>query len=258
MHINLTIEGRELCSETMSHRGCLSHMTEHYLIVGGSHGIGGALVDLLNDGSKQISVISRNEYDTPSGVNNYYIDVMADVLPDINVLHGLVYCPGSINLKPFSNLREKHFQQDFEINVLGLVKTLKKYAPALKAGSSEGKPSSVLAFSSVAVQTGMAYHASVAAAKGAVEGVVRSLAAEWVPHIRVNAIAPSLVDTPLASRLLRNDAQRESSAERHPLKRIGNASDIASAAVYLLHPDSGWITGQVLAIDGGMSSVRSI
>jgi len=233
-------------------------MTEHYLIIGGSKGIGEAIVENVNNGSRELSVISRNAYDAPDGVTNYFLDITTDDLPAIDTLHGLVYCPGSINLKPFSNLREKHFQDDFAINVLGFIRALKHYAPALKAGSSSSRPSSIVAFSTVAVQTGMAYHASVAASKGAVEGIVRSLASEWAPHIRVNAIAPSLVDTPLASRLLRNDAQRESSAERHPLKRIGSPHDIAAAAIYLLSEDAGWMTGQVLAVDGGMSSVRSI
>lgn len=166
-------------------------------------------------------------------------------------LHGLLYAPGTINLKPFGQLKEADFRADWEINVLGLIVALKKYQQSLLA---EG--ASVVAFSTVAVQTGMPFHTSVAAAKGALEGLVRSLAAEWAPKIRVNAIAPSLTDTPLAVRLLRNEKQVEAATERHPLKRIGKATDIAAAAAFLLSEESSWITGQVLAVDGGLSALK--
>lgn len=166
-------------------------------------------------------------------------------------LHGLLYAPGTINLKPFGQLKESDFRSDWEINVLGLITALKKYQQNLLA---EG--ASVVAFSTVAVQTGMPFHTSVAAAKGALEGLVRSLAAEWAPKIRVNAIAPSLTDTPLAVRLLRNEKQAEAAAERHPLKRTGKAADIAAAAAFLLSDESSWITGQVLAVDGGLSALK--
>ena len=164
----------------------------------------------------------------------------------------MLYCPGSINLKPFKSLKEQDYLNDFNINALGAVKIINNYLPNLK----KAETSSLVFFSTVAVQTGMPYHASVAMAKGAVEGLTRSLAAEFAPNIRVNAIAPSLTDTPMASRLLSSDEKKEASAKRHPLNSIGNPEEIAKAASYLLSDDSGWITGQVIHIDGGISSLR--
>ncbi len=165
---------------------------------------------------------------------------------------GVAYCPGSINLKPFHRLTEKEFVDDFNINLLGAVRTIQKLLPNLK----EADEPSIVLFSTVAVQTGMGFHASVSAAKGAVEGLTRSLAAEFAPKIRVNCIAPSLTDTPLAERLLNTPEKREASAARHPLKKVGMPDDIASMAEFLLTGKSGWITGQIFHIDGGMSSVR--
>ena len=135
-------------------------------------------------------------------------------------LDGLVYCPGTIKLKPLRGLKPEQFQDDFRINVLGAVQTLKANHALLKAGAAEGAKPGVVLFSTVAVQTGMAFHASIAASKGAVEGLVRTLAAEWAPDVRVNAVAPSLTDTSLAASLLGNDAKREASADRHPLKKV--------------------------------------
>ncbi|NBR83602.1 MAG: SDR family oxidoreductase, partial [Flavobacteriia bacterium] len=132
--------------------------------------------------------------------------------------------------------------------------TIQKALPALKKGSNP----SVVLFSTVAVQTGMPFHSGIASAKGAVEGLVRSLAAEYAPHIRFNAIAPSLVDTPLAEGLLNNEKKRENSALRHPLKRIGSAAELAEAAAYLMSDRSSWITGQIICVDGGMSSLRTL
>jgi NAD(P)-dependent dehydrogenase (short-subunit alcohol dehydrogenase family) len=167
-------------------------------------------------------------------------------------LNGLAYCPGSINLKPFKNLKQQDFVSDFKINALGAIKVINKYFTNLQNSDN----SSILLFSTVAVQTGMPYHASVASAKGAVEGLTRSLAAEFAPKIRVNAIAPSLTDTPMASRLLSSDEKKETSAKRHPLNSIGKPEEIAKAAAYLLSDDSAWITGQIMHIDGGISSLK--
>ena len=170
------------------------------------------------------------------------------------VLHGVAYCPGSIRLRPFRQLKSGEFVEDFRINLLGAVTVLQAYLPLLK----KAEPSaSVVLFSTVAVQTGMPHHASVASAKAAVEGLTRSLAAEFAPRIRVNAIAPSLTDTPLAKNLLSSEEKRKASADRHPLRRIGTSQEIANSAAHLLSDACAWITGQVLAVDGGMSALRT-
>ncbi|NBV39267.1 MAG: SDR family oxidoreductase [Verrucomicrobia bacterium] len=167
-------------------------------------------------------------------------------------MDGTVYCPGTIQLKPFHRLTPEDFLKDFQINCLGAVAALQSALPALKAS---GKASVVL-FSTVAVVQGMLMHASIATAKGAVEGLTRSLAAEWAPVIRVNAIAPSLTDTPLAGNLLNADSKKEAAGKRHPLQQIGKPEDLASLVAYLLSDASSFMTGQVLSVDGGLSSVR--
>jgi NAD(P)-dependent dehydrogenase (short-subunit alcohol dehydrogenase family) len=177
----------------------------------------------------------------------------ADELPQINEpIDGIIYCPGTINLKPLKSLKIEDFQNDFEVNVLGAVKVINKYFNNLKSAEK----SSVVLFSTVAVQTGMTYHASVSASKGAVEGLTRSLAAEFSPNIRVNCIAPSITNTPLADKLLNNEAKLKASEDRHPLKRIGSAEEIAKIVEFLLSSNSGFITGQILKVDGGISSVK--
>tara|TARA_B100000900_G_scaffold189414_1_gene160430 strand:- start:7741 stop:8403 length:663 start_codon:yes stop_codon:yes gene_type:complete len=180
------------------------------------------------------------------------IDVMNELTyPEINQpLDGFIYFPGSINLKPFSGLKEEDYIKDFNINVLGLVKSLKYYQKNLTENAS------VIFISSVAAQIGMPYHASISICKSAIEGLTRSLAAEWAPKIRVNSIAPSLVKTKMSSRLLRTEKQIEQINNRHPLKRHGNVNDISSAIEFLLSEGSSWMTGQVLKIDGGMSSLK--
>ena len=165
---------------------------------------------------------------------------------------GLVYCPGTINLKPFSRLTDEDFRSDFDINVMGAVRVLQRYEKILKK-SDQG---SVVLFSTVAAEMGMTFHSSVAVSKAGVEGLTKSLAAEWVPRIRVNAIAPTITDTSLAEKILRNDAMREKMKERHPLKRILDPSEVAELCVYLLSDGSASITGQVLKLDAGMLSVK--
>jgi NAD(P)-dependent dehydrogenase (short-subunit alcohol dehydrogenase family) len=227
---------------------------KNILVVGGSTGIGLALVAQLAGAGHQVLVWSRHagELEGMPGVTHLSVDVAQDELPALPAaLDGLVYCPGSINLKPFKSLGVQQFQADFELNVLGAVRCLQAAEGALKKGSDPA----VVLFSTVAVKKGMAFHASIAAAKGAVEGLAKSLAAEWAPAVRVNAIAPSLTDTPLAERLLSTEDKRRAAADRHPLKRVGTAAEIASLAAYLLSPAAGFITGQVIGADGGMGSL---
>lgn len=169
------------------------------------------------------------------------------------VLDGFVYFPGSINLRPFKGIRPEIFEKDFHINVLAMIRVLQAVLPNLVASQQ----SSVVLYSTVAVKIGMPFHTSVAAAKGAIEGFARSLAAEYAPKLRVNVIAPSLTDTPLADKFLNNDIKKEKAAERHPLKRAGKASDIASMTSFLLSDQSSWMTGQIIGIDGGMSALNT-
>jgi 3-oxoacyl-[acyl-carrier protein] reductase len=235
--------------------------TLNFAVIGGTKGIGHHLVVALAEAGHKVTAFARNApTEAVPGVQYHTFDAAlpldAALLPD--PLHGLAYCPGTINLKPFNALKDDMFRDDFDLNVLGAVRCIRAALPALKRGS-KAEGASVVLFSTVAVQTGMAYHASVAASKGAIEGLARSLAAEFArDNIRVNAIAPSVTDTPLAQGLLRTDQQREGAANRHPLQRIGQPNDVAQAAIYLLTPASAWMTGQVLHLDGGMGALRML
>ena len=229
----------------------------NYIIVGGSSGIGLALVKLISSAGGNVLVLSRTGEALVGlpNVQHHTLDILTDEIPTEVVpaeIHGLAYCPGSIILKPFRSLKPEQFQTDFNINVLGAVKTLKACFKSLKKSGS----GSVVLFSSVAAQHGMPFHASIAAAKGAIEGLTRSLSAEWAPNIRVNCIAPSLTDTPLAGRLLATPEKKEASGQRHPLKRVGEAAEIAEMGAFLLSNKTGWMTGQVIGLDGGMSRAR--
>ena len=233
--------------------------TKNFLIIGGSTGIGLEIVKALHEKGNEIYVGSRSHDQLTGldGVHHFTLDVKTDVfnlekLPEI--LNGLVYCPGTIRLKPFQRLTIDDFLEDLQINFLGAVKTIQACLKQLKKSST---PASVVLFSTVAVKTGMPFHASVAGAKAAVEGLTRSLAAEFAPRIRVNAIAPSLTDTPLAGNLLSSEEKRQASADRHPLKRIGTPQEVARLALYLLSDASAWLTGQILHLDGGMSTLKT-
>lgn len=222
-----------------------------FFIVGHRSGIGRALTQMLLDRGDHVIGLSRGSADfTQANLREIQADVVnwdGTGLPER--LDGFVYAPGSINLKPFKGYKADEFRNDFELNALGAALALQKAEKALREGQG-----SALLFSTVAVSQGMSYHASIAMAKGAVEGLVRSLAAEWAPVVRVNAVAPSLTNTPLAAKLLGNEARATAAAERHPLKRVGEASDLAAASLALL--DNPWISGQILGVDGGMSSLR--
>jgi len=224
---------------------------KNILIVGASHGIGSGILEHQRKNHHCINM-SRTLPANTEGISNFSLDVLKDELPELESLDGLVYCPGSINLRPFTSLTETDFRADFEINVMGAVKVLKTYLPLLK----KSPHASVVLFSTVAAQTGMSFHASVAASKGAIESMSRALAAELAPAIRINCVAPSLTDTPLAERLLKSDKQKESAALRHPLKRYGQIADLAAAVDFLLHENSSWITGQILNVDGGLSAIN--
>lgn len=227
------------------------------LVVGGSHGIGLGIVQRFLAIGADLTVVSRtgDALESLASVEHIALDVTSDDIDASRLPHridGLAYCPGSINLGPIRGLKASSMREDFELNVVGAVKCLQAALPAMKAAES----SSMVMFSTVAVSQGLPMHSSVAAAKGAVEGLTRSLAAELAPKIRVNCIAPSLTDTPLAERLLSTNQKRDAMAQRHPLKRIGQVEDIASIAEFLLSDHSGWITGQVIGVDGGMSAIR--
>ncbi|WP_282160494.1 SDR family NAD(P)-dependent oxidoreductase [Ulvibacterium marinum] len=228
-------------------------MKKNILLIGGSHGIGKSVAQQLQE-THALFIASRSQEGLEDLQCEYIpFDATKDsfelsVLPE--EIHGFIYCPGSINLKPFKMMDLHTFEQDMRINFLGLVKIVKEIIPKMAQSAS------MVFFSTVAVGKGMPFHTSVAASKGAIEGFAKSLAAEYAPKLRVNVIAPSLVDTPLASKLLNNERKKENMAERHPLKRVGQAEDIANMAVFLLSDKSSWMTGQVIGIDGGISTLN--
>ncbi|MDO3695551.1 SDR family oxidoreductase [Wenyingzhuangia sp. chi5] len=227
-----------------------------YLIIGASSGIGLATAKLLSEqGHKIIGTYNTSTPENITNVDFHQVDITQenisfDFIPE--VIDGIVYCPGSINLLPFARIKPQDFLSDYNLQVVGAVKTIQASLKNLKKGTT---PSIVL-FSTVAVQQGFNFHTQVASSKGAIEGLTRSLAAELSPTIRVNCIAPSITQTPLAGKLLGSEAKIDANAQRHPLKKIGQPKDIAHMVKFLLSNESSWITGQVLAVDGGMSSLK--
>lgn len=229
----------------------LTYMKDkNIVIVGGNSGIGKATATMLSEAGANLFLYSK------SGNETTVLDTSTDFseIPGLpEVIDGLVYCPGTINLKPFHRISIADFQKEMDVNFFGAVRVLQACLKGLKKSSNP----SVVLYSTVAVQTGMGFHAGIASAKGAVEGLTRSLAAEWAPNkIRVNAIAPSLTETPLAGALLSTPEKKEASDKRHPLGRIGTSEDIADATVFLLSSRSSWMTGQILHLDGGMSNLK--
>jgi NAD(P)-dependent dehydrogenase (short-subunit alcohol dehydrogenase family) len=228
----------------------------NYLVVGASSGIGKAIASqLVSEGHQVIGTYNTNRIASSQNFSTEYLNVLAETI-DFGFLpesiDGLVYCPGTINLRPFARIQASDFIQDFNLQVGGAIKVIQAALPALKnAGNA-----SIILFSTVAVQLGLNFHTQVAASKGAIEGLTRALSAELAPSIRVNCIAPSLTDTPLAASLLNSEQKMEANAQRHPLKRVGTVNDISEMACFLMSSKSSWITGQIMHVDGGMSSIK--
>ena len=230
---------------------------KNFLVIGGSSGIGHALTNTLaSKGHRVYATYRKNKpADSQETISFHPLDVLQPAydlsfLPDH--IHGMAYCPGSIPLKPFARVTVEDIFAETDLHVTGAFRTIQNVLPRMQAASG----GSIVLFSTVAVQTGFKFHSLISSVKGAVEGLTRSLAAELAPAIRVNCLAPSLTDTPLAAPLLNSDAKRDANALRHPLQRIGKPEDIAALAAYLLNDNAGWITGQIFHVDGGISSLK--
>lgn len=228
----------------------------NYLVVGASSGIGQAITNqLAAEGHHVFATYHKNQFGSTNNITTLSINVLDEQL-DFSLLpeslDGLVYCPGAINLRPFARIAPNDFTQDFNLQVGGAIKVIQAALPALKNSGN----ASIILFSTVAVQLGLNFHTQVSVSKGAIEGLTKALSAELAPVIRVNCIAPSLTDTPLAAALLNTEQKVEANALRHPLKRIGKATDISEMACFLLSNKSSWITGQIMHVDGGMSAIK--
>lgn len=222
------------------------------VVIGGSKGIGEAIVTSLIGENKVINISRSDTLEAHQNLTHFSLDILTDDLPAIEEIDSLIYCPGSINLKPIARLKLEDFRDDFEINVIGAVKAIQHYLPSLKKGNN---PSIVL-FSTVAAKLGMPFHASIAAAKSGVEGLTKSLGAELAPSIRVNAIAPTVTDTDLASKLLRNDRMKENITDRHPLKKYLQPQEVADMATFLISDKATSISGQIFELDCGIVSFK--
>jgi NAD(P)-dependent dehydrogenase (short-subunit alcohol dehydrogenase family) len=229
---------------------------KNFLVIGGSSGIGKALTELLVSSGDNVFATYCNNDSFSASANYHFLDVRSETidlsfLPE--TLDGLAFCPGSIDLKPFSRIKPADILADVDFQVNGAIRVIQSVLPKLKASGH----ASIVLFSTVAVQTGFPFHTQVAISKGAIEGLTKALAAEFAPGIRVNAIAPSITNTSLAGKLLNSPEKIEANGLRHPMKRVGEADDIAEAASFLLSERSSWITGQVLSVDGGMSTLKT-
>ena len=230
-------------------------MTKNILIIGGNSDIGLEINNLAKAEGHSVYGTSRDET-TSSNYDNFIhldpnqsLDALDNIPEDI---HGLVYCPGTINLKSLQRLTLEDVKVEMEVNFYGAFNVIKKVLPNLKKNDG----ASVVLFSTVAANTGMPMHSSIAASKSALEGFAISLAAELAPRVAINCIAPSIVDTKLASHILSTDERKEASAQRHPLKSIGTSKSIATSAYFLLSAKENWITGQVISADGGLSTLK--
>jgi len=223
-----------------------------YIVIGGSKGIGNAIVNNLLEQHKVIN-LSRSKPETNhENLSHHEVDILKDELPDIESADGLVYCPGSINLKPIGRFSLDEFRDDYEINVIGAVKAIQKYLKTIK----NSEDPSIVLFSTVATKLGMPFHASVAAAKSGVEGLVKSLGAEMATSLRINAIAPTVTDTDLASKLLRNEKMIDNITDRHPMKKFLKPEDVAGMAEFLLSEKASSISGQVFEMDCGIVNFK--
>lgn len=222
------------------------------VVVGGSKGIGQAIVASLVEENEIINISRSAPLQPHANLTHHNCDILTDDLPEIEAIDTLIYCPGSINLKPISRLKLNDFREDFEINVIGAVKAVQKYLPKLKNGNNP----SVLMFSTVAAKLGMPYHASIAASKAAIEGLAKSLGAELAPAIRVNVIAPTVTETDLAAKLLRNEKMVENITDRHPLKKFLKPNEVADLATFLISEKANSISGQIFELDCGIVSFK--
>jgi NAD(P)-dependent dehydrogenase (short-subunit alcohol dehydrogenase family) len=222
------------------------------IIVGGSRGIGKEIINDLVDDNLIIN-LSRNKPElTHTNLTHYNVDILSSDLPDLEDVSSVIYCPGSINLKPIGRISLDEFREDFEINVIGAVKVIQKYLPILKKSNN----ASILLFSTVATKLGMPYHSTVATSKSAIDGLVKTLGAELAPKIRVNAIAPTITKTDLASKLLRNEKVIENMIERHPLKKILMPEEVSKMAKFLISKNASSISGQIFNLDAGIVSFK--
>jgi 3-oxoacyl-[acyl-carrier protein] reductase len=225
---------------------------KNVVIIGGSKGIGNSILKQVLENNKVINISRTLPEISHPNLTNFQLDVLASELPNIEEIDVLIYCPGSINLKPIMSLGIDDFRNDFEINVLGAVKSIQKYLPTIKKGTNP----SIILFSTVAAKLGMPFHASIATAKSGVEGLVKSLGAELAPTVRVNAIAPTITETSLSAAILRNDRMKENMIERHPMKGYLNPDEVAGMANFLMSDSAKSISGQVFEMDYGIVNFK--